>query len=407
MAVEDLFREKHILVGITGSIAAYKGAEVVSRLVQLGARVRVIMTPAAQKFVSPLTFQTLTGNSVLTDMFSGDYGRVAHVSLASEVDLVIIAPATAQTIARLANGLADELLSATVLAAKAPVLVAPAMNRNMYTHPAVRENLQKLTSLGYHVIAPEEGWLACGEVGPGRLPAPEIIVEQAARLLWSRRDFEGVTALVTAGPTREPIDPVRFISNRSSGKMGYAIARALSWRGAQVILVSGPTALDAPLGVQAIRVETAAQMHEQVLNHFPEVDLVIKAAAVADFRPEKVFSEKIKQKEGLVIELKRNPDILAELGKRKRGQILVGFAAETHDLLENAQEKMRAKNLDLIIANDVTAEGAGFEADTNIITIIRRSGEIIQLPKLTKFEAAHHILDEVNRVRKERTRIER
>ncbi len=390
-----MLKGKFITLGVTGSIAAYKAAEVASLLAKAGADVHVIMTAGACKFVAPATFAALTGNPVHTDLFGGAGGRlIPHIELA-KAHLLVVAPATANILAKAAHGLGDDLLSATILAAKGPVLFCPAMNVQMYRNPATQANIAALKRYGHRVLEPGRGQLACGEQGEGRLPEPEEIFEEIARLLGPAQDMRGLRVLVTAGGTREPIDPVRFISNYSSGKMGYALARAAAARGAAVTLVSAPTALAPPGGVQVVFVETAQQMYEAVLEHFPQADIVVKAAAVADYRPAKTAEQKIKKEgETLVIELERNPDILFELGRRKQPhQVLVGFAAETENLLANARRKLAEKNADLLVANDVTRPGAGFGADTNIVKLIYRSGETVDLPLMEKTALADRILD--------------
>jgi len=392
-----LLTNKCIVVGVTGGIAAYKAAEVVSRLVKLGAEVHVIMTASAQKFVAPLTFQTLSRQRVITSMWDEPKAwEVQHVALADKADAFLVVPATANIIGKLANGIADDMLSTTVMATTAPVIVVPAMNVHMYTNPAVQENMGKLARLGYYFVEPAEGFLACGYTGKGRLADVEEIISGLIAVVNPRQDFKGKKVLVTAGPTREPIDPVRFITNHSTGKMGYAIAGAARERGAEVTLISGPTNLDKPAGVKFIGVESARDMFSQVMEHYPEADVVIKAAAVADYRPKTVSDRKVKKKDGdLVIELERNPDILLELGKNKGGKILVGFAAETHELITYAEDKIARKNLDLIVANDVTQPGAGFATDTNIVKLVFPGGVIEELPQMSKDQVAHIILDRI------------
>jgi len=395
----EMLKGKLITLGVTGSIAAYKAAELASLLAKAGADVHVVMTAGAQKFVAPATFAALTGNPVHTDMFAGAAGAggspLPHIELA-KAHLLVVAPATANILAKAAHGVADDLLSTVILAARGPVLFCPAMNVHMYRNPATRANIATLREYGCRVLEPGAGRLACGEEGEGRLPEPAEIVAEITRLLGGpAKDLQGLSVLVTAGGTREPIDPVRFISNRSSGKMGYALARAAAARGADVTLVSAPTALPAPAGVKVVLVETAQQMFAAVLEHFPQADLVLKAAAVADYRPAKPAEQKIKKEgETLVLELTRNPDILLELGRRKKpGQVLVGFAAETENLLANARRKLAEKNVDLLVANDVTRPGAGFGADTNIVKLIYRDGKVVDLPLLEKTVLADRILD--------------
>ncbi|SHI50878.1 bifunctional phosphopantothenoylcysteine decarboxylase/phosphopantothenate--cysteine ligase CoaBC [Desulfofundulus thermosubterraneus] len=393
---------RSVILGVTGGIAAYKAAELASALVKAGALVDVVMTQAAQEFVRPLTFAALTGRPVHTALFGPPAGEaIPHIELATRADLVVIAPATANILAKLAHGLADDLLSSLVLAVTCPVLLCPAMNAYMYAHPAVQANLKRLFEMGYHVLEPEAGRLACGVEGRGRLPAPEVILEHIKGLISSPGDFGGLKVLVTAGGTREPLDPVRYISNRSSGKMGYALAAAAIQRGAAVTLVSAPTSLDPPAGAELVSVETARQMYQAVMERFSTQDVVIKAAAVADYRPKIVADQKIKKSDGtLILELEKNPDILYELGQRKEPhQTLVGFAAETEDLEANAQQKLRKKNLDLLVANDVTQPGAGFGADTNIVKLFYRDGRTQSLPVMDKKTLAHRILDAVIELR--------
>jgi len=355
------------------------------------------MTRAAANFVTPLTFREMSGNPVAADMWAEPQEwNVEHVALANWADAFLLAPATANVIGKLAAGIADDMLTTTVLATKAPVAVAPAMNSNMYLNPLVQGNIARLTALGYHFLPPEEGLLACGEEGPGRLPDPAAIVDKLDALLGGRTDLAGKRVLVTAGPTREPIDPVRYISNRSSGKMGYALAAAAAARGATVTLVTGPTELSSPPRATVVKVETAQEMRQAVLAEFAGADVVIKAAAVADYRPQTAATQKIKKRaDNLTLALTKNPDILAELGALKSGQLLVGFAAETEDLLAHAGEKLARKNLDLIVANDVTLAGAGFGADTNIVKLLYPGGRVEELPLMAKEALADVILDKI------------
>jgi phosphopantothenoylcysteine decarboxylase/phosphopantothenate--cysteine ligase len=389
-----MFVGKIIVLGVTGGIAAYKAAEIVRLLVKEGATVRVVMTRNAQEFITPLTLQTLSGNPVSTETFSlTQESEIGHIRLADTADLVLIAPATANVIAKLAHGQADDLLTTVLLATTAPVVLAPAMNVHMYAHPIVQENLRKLASLGYRLVEPQEGFLACGYEGKGRLADPEDIIEEV-RAALTKKDLSSERIIVTAGPNCEPIDPVRFISNRSTGKMGFAMARVAWCRGAEVTLVSGPTWLTPPRGVRFCPVRTAREMQQAVLEHYPQATMVVSAAAVADYRPAHVAPQKLKKGEGkFIIELARNPDILAELGQQKGNRLLVGFATETEDVLQHAERKLRSKNLDLIIANDVTQEGAGFAGDTNIVTLIDQSGKIEPLPLMSKDEVAHAVYD--------------
>lgn len=392
----DVYSGKRILVGVTGSIAAFKVAGWVSTLAKAEARVGVIMTSAATRFVGPLTFSALSGEKTYTDMFDAESGEsMAHINLGRDADLIVIAPASAQTIARLAHGLADDLLSTTVLAARSSIIICPAMNSRMYTHPATQDNLLKLRGFGYLVIEPEVGMMACKEEGPGRLPEWEQVDAFFQRAL-TNQDLAGKTIVVTAGPTREPIDPARFLSNRSSGKMGFALARAAWRRGADVMLVSGPSSLPTPVGVRRIDVETALEMHAATLELAEKADVVIKSAAVADFRAASVAREKIKKEQvGTSLELTRNPDILMELGRRKRpGQVLVGFAAESSRLEEEGARKLAAKNLDLIAVNDIVSSATGFGVDTNQILLIGREKSEL-LPLTSKAAIADLLLDRI------------
>ncbi len=393
-----MLQNKNVVLGITGGIAAYKACDIVSGLKKLNANVDVIMTRAAGEFIKPLTLQSISQNKVAIDMFQRpENWEIEHISLAKKADLLVIAPATANIIGKLANGIADDLLSTTVMATKAPVLIAPAMNTNMYTNPIVQGNIAKLKKNGVRFIAPETGRLACGDIGEGKLAPVGTIIDQIVKSLTGAKDFSGKKILITAGPTREAIDPVRFISNHSSGKMGYALAEAAVERGAGVTLISGPVALQMPYGlVSFIAVESAAEMRRAVLDGFQEAEIIIMTAAVGDFRPKWRSPEKIKKADtGLTLELEKNPDILGELGKIKGDRILVGFAAETQKLLEYAQEKLAHKNLDLIVANDLTQEGAGFNVETNIVKIIDRSGKVEEFPLMSKLELGRTILDRI------------
>lgn len=389
---------KKIVVGITGGIAAYKMASVVSALHKKGADVQVIMTAAAREIITPLTMQVLSKKHVYTDTFdSHDPANVAHINIAQSADLFLIAPATANVIAKMSYGIADDMLSTTLLAVTAPIMLAPSMNEDMYNHPTVQNNLQVLAERGVMLIEPAYGYLAEGYSGKGRLPEPEEIVALIDSYFKQSKDYQGQKVLITAGATREAIDPVRYISNHSTGKMGYALAENAASRGAEVLLISGPSKLKAPAGVELINVESAAEMYEAVINNLSWADLIIKTAAVSDYRPKTFESEKIKKGDAeLQLTLERTQDIAAEIGKRKRdNQILVGFAAESSNLIENAQHKLRAKNMDLIVANNILEEGAGFGSDTNIVTLITKSGEEISLPKLSKKELAGIILSEI------------
>jgi phosphopantothenoylcysteine decarboxylase / phosphopantothenate---cysteine ligase len=392
-----------IALGVTGGVAAYKAAELVRRLQQEKLDVQVVMTRSAREFIMPLTFAALTGQKVITEMFSADAATPAnvesaieHIAVAQRIDLLLVAPATADILAKFARGVADDFLTTLYLATKAPVIVAPAMNVNMWEHAATQENVAALRARGVHVVDPDEGYLACGMTGAGRLASLEAIVKAVCEVLGLRHDLDGETLLVTAGPTREDLDPVRFLTNRSSGKMGYALADAASRRGARVILISGPTDLAAPSGVDWVPVRTTAEMHGAVRERAGEATVIIMAAAVADYRPVAPQTQKIKRGAGhLTVELEPTEDILAELGREKGQRILVGFAAETEHVTESAQEKLTAKGADMIVANDVTREGAGFDVDTNIVTILLRGGRAIGLPKLTKFEVANRVLNHV------------
>lgn len=388
---------KNIVLGVTGGIAAYKAVEIVSRLKKAGASVHVIMTEGATKFVTPLTFRELSANPVAVKMWEEPKTwNVEHIALATLADLFLIAPATANIIGKIANGIADDMLSTTVMATKAPVILAPAMNTNMYLNPITQQNIAKLASLGYHFIEPGTGMLACGVEGPGRLAEPSTIVEYVENLTKQSCSLAGKKVLITAGGTREPLDPVRYIGNRSSGKMGYALAAAAAQRGAAVLLVSGPTNLPAPQGVAVVNVESAQEMRNAVLAEYPDADIVIKAAAVADYRSVAQAEHKIKKHdETLTILLEKNPDILAELGRLKTKQILIGFAAETEQLVTYATEKLNRKNADMIVANNVMLPDAGFNTDTNIVKLLYRDGRIEDLPKMEKTKLASIILDKI------------
>ncbi|MBM4763983.1 bifunctional phosphopantothenoylcysteine decarboxylase/phosphopantothenate--cysteine ligase CoaBC [Bacillus sp. B15-48] len=389
---------KKILLCVTGGIAVYKAAALTSKLNQAGAEVKVILSESATKFVTPLTFQSLARNEVYTDTFDEKNPKVvAHIDLADWADLVLVAPATANIIGKLANGIADDMISTTLLAVTSPIWIAPAMNVHMYDHPAVKRNMQTLVEDGYAFIEPGEGYLACGYVGKGRLEEPETIVKLvAANFQPTNKRLSGKTLVVTAGPTREKIDPVRFLTNHSTGKMGYAIAEEASKLGAKVILVSGPVALSSPPNVELIKVESAEEMFHAVIDTFNEADVVIKTAAVADYRPKTTYDNKVKKQEGgQMLELERTKDILFELGQRKAHQLLVGFAAETDNVHEYARSKLLKKNADMIVANDVKKEGAGFGSDTNIVSIFKKDGDILNLPMMSKSEVAKHLLSEV------------
>jgi phosphopantothenoylcysteine decarboxylase / phosphopantothenate---cysteine ligase len=397
-----------IALGVTGGVAAYKAAELVRRLQQENLDVQVVMTRSAREFITPLTFAALTGKKVITEMFGADdaapanvESAIEHIAVAQRIDLLLVAPATADILAHFAQGIAHDFLTTLYLATKAPVLVAPAMNVNMWEHPATQENLQKLRARGVHLVDPDEGYLACGMTGAGRLAATDAIVEKVRLVLGLRRDLEGQTVLVTAGATREDIDPVRFLTNRSSGKMGYALAEAAARRGARLVLISGPSDLAVPEGVDWVPVRSAENMRDAVRERAAEANVIIMAAAVADYRPAAAQPHKLKRSEArITLELEPTPDILAELGREDAqhavaNRILVGFAAETQALADNARSKLARKGADMIVANDVTQEGAGFDTDTNIVTLFTRDGREIPLPKLSKFEVANRILDRI------------
>ena len=390
---------KKIALGVTGGIAVYKAVDLVSRLRKQGAEVRVIMTEHAQQFVTPLTFKEISGNKVAVSMWdSNQEFNVEHIALANWADAFVVAPATANILAKMANGIADDLLSTTLLAAQAPIIVCPAMNTGMYQNSITQENIEKLQKHGVTVMPPAVGYLACGVTGPGRLPEPQQIVEFIDAFFAKKDgDMVGMKVLVTAAGTREPIDPVRFVGNRSSGKMGYAIAQAAAQRGAEVLLVTGPSALEIPPNVNGVKVETTNEMLEACMSAYGDMDVVIKAAAVADYRPRDVADQKIKKKtdDALTVVMDKNPDILKELGARKAHQVLVGFAAETQNLLDNAREKIVKKNLDMIVANDVTAAGAGFNSDTNIVKFLFPNGEVRSLEQMAKTQVANILLDTV------------
>ncbi|MBF8305234.1 MAG: Phosphopantothenoylcysteine decarboxylase / Phosphopantothenate-cysteine ligase [Acidobacteria bacterium] len=391
-----------IALGVTGGISAYKAAEVVRELQQRGLEVQVILTTHGQEFIRPLTFAALTGQKVITDMFGSEQqeanveSAIEHIAVAQTIDLLLIAPATANCLGKLANGVADDFLTTLYLATKAPVVLAPAMNVNMWEHAATRENVERLRGRGVRIVEPEAGYLACGMTGPGRLAAVEAIVDAALDALGIRQDLKKEVVLVTAGPTREAIDPVRYLSNRSSGKMGYAVAEAAFRRGARTILVSGPTALRPPEGVEHLAVTSSAEMRDAVLARLPDASVVVKAAAVADYRPQKAAAQKIRSKaKEIFLALEPTEDILAEIAPRKGNRIVVGFAAETEDLRAHAQAKLESKRLDLIVANDVTLEGNGFDSDYNTVLLLSRNGLERQLPRLRKIDVANEILNEV------------
>ncbi len=399
-----LLKGKKIVLGVTGGIAVYKAVDLVSRLRKQGAEVRVVMTEHAQQFVTPLTFKEISGNAVATSMWNSNQEfNVEHIALANWADVFVVAPATANILAKMAHGLADDLLSTTLLAAQAPIIVCPAMNTGMYENAVTQENIASLQAHGVTVMTPATGFLACGTSGAGRLPEPAVsLLSLYASLAICCCDLIGLRVLVTAAGTREPIDPVRYVGNRSSGKMGYAIAQAAAERGAEVTLVSGPSVLTPPANVKTVQVETTQQMMDACLAVYGGVDIVIKAAAVADYRPHDVADQKIKKKtdDALSVFMDKNPYIFNALGESKEKQFLLGFAAETQNLVANAKEKICKKNLDMIVANDVTLQGAGFNADTNIVKFLFPDGEVCELEKMTKAEVAEELLNTVLRLRK-------
>jgi phosphopantothenoylcysteine decarboxylase/phosphopantothenate--cysteine ligase len=398
-----------IALGVSGGIAAYKAAEIVRLVQDRGIHVQVVMTAAAQEFVRPLTFAALSGEKVITSMFGSGSGSgndqanvesaIEHIAIAQSIDALLVAPATADVLARFAQGIANDFLSTLYLATTAPVVVAPAMNVNMWNHAATQANLEVLRKRGVRIVEPGDGYLACGMTGAGRLAENETIVAAVMEALGAAQDLAGETVLVTAGPTREKIDPVRYLTNRSSGRMGYAIAEAALRRGARVLLVSGPTAIAAPGAAELTSVETAEEMLAAVLKLLPESTVVIKTAAVADFRPKAAAGQKIKRKGEMLLELEPTADILAEVARRKTSQLVVGFAAETENVLENAHKKLASKSLDAIVVNDVSREGIGFDSDRNAVTILSQS-EVVEVPETSKWEVAHRVLDQVVKLRK-------
>jgi len=397
-----------VALGVAGGIAAYKAAEIVRLLQEHGIRVQVVMTEAAQEFIKPLTFAALSGEKVITGMFAGSGteqpnidSAIEHIAVAQSIDALLVAPATADVLAKFAQGIANDFLTTLYLATTAPVVVAPAMNVNMWNHPATQANLDALRKRGVRIVEPGEGYLACGMTGPGRLAENEAIVAAAMEALGASQELTGETVLITAGPTREKIDPVRYLTNRSSGRMGYALAEAALRRGARVLLVSGPAALTPPDAAEITRVESAEQMREAVLKLLPQATIVIKTAAVSDYRPKHTASQKIKGKGALTLELEPTTDILAEIARKKDSQIIIGFAAETENALENARQKLSSKTLDAIVANDVSREGVGFDSDRNAVTIITHD-DVIEVPESTKWEVAQRVLDEIVRLRDRR-----
>lgn len=394
------------VLGVCGGIAAYKAAELARALMGRGFTVQVVMTGAAQEFVRPLTFAALTGQKVITGLFSSASAddtlasSVEHIGVAQSADVLVVAPATADMLAKFAHGIADDFLSTAYLAFTGPVVLAPAMNTNMWNHTATRDNVRTLAGRGHVIIDPDEGLLACGTTGPGRLPEPERIADIVYQTLNPRRDLEGETVLITAGPTQEPLDPVRYISNRSSGKMGYALAEAAAARGARVLLVSGPVQLAEPRGVEMIRVQTALEMRQAVIVRVPESTIVVKAAAVADYHVANVPKQKVKKSAlRLSIELDPTPDILAEVGRIKGDRLLVGFAAETENMVDEARRKLKSKNCDMVVGNLVSQQGIGFESDQNEVTLVTRAGDTIPLAKASKRDIAGRILDQILKLR--------
>jgi len=386
---------KTVVVGVTGGIAVYKALDVISTLKKQNIDVHVIMTKSACEFVNPISFQSLSQNLVVSDMFDEPKAwEIQHISLAKKADLMLVVPATANIIGKVASGIADDMLSTTIMATKAPVVFAPAMNTNMYTNPIVQDNIEKLKGYGYKFINPASGRLACGDVGEGKLADTKLICENVLSMLYPRKDLINKKVVVTAGPTIAPIDPVRFITNRSSGKMGYAIAEEARDRGAEVVLISGPTNLEPPFGITTYKVNTNEEMFNEIIKHFDTADIVIKSAAVADYKPKEYSNAKIKKSsDELNLSFIRDNDILATLGKRKKQQLLVGFAAESNDLIENAKSKLERKNLDFIVANDIMSTKTGFASNDNKVTILCRDGRAISLDEMPKREVARELFD--------------
>lgn len=407
LSMQDILKEKKILLGVTGSIAAYKAILLLRRLTQAGAQVTVVMTASAQRFITPLTFEALSGRKVHTDLFA-DADAIRHLSLAEETDLILIAPATANIIGKMANGVADDLLTTILITTRAPIVMAPAMDGEMWNNPLLQRNISILKGMGCRIVSPEEGPLASGKEAVGRLASEEAILSVVVEQLARKRDLEGESILVTAGPTREPLDPVRYISNRSSGKMGYAIARAALDRGARVILISGPTSIFPPTQAQLLRVETTEEMRRAVLRMVQESTVVVMAAAISDYRPKEIQSKKFRRTtSGVSLDLEPTSDIIAEVASQKVStgdhRILVSFAAETGDPVPQARIKLQQKGLDLIVANDITLDGAGFDSDTNIVTLLDRNGQMKNLSRLPKLQVAEHILDHVCELLKKNT----
>ena len=400
-----------IALGVTGGIAAYKAAEVVRLLQDRGIRVQVVMTRGAQEFVRPLTFAALSGEKVITGMFSSGEAHepnidsaIEHIAVAQSIDALVVVPATADVLAHFAQGIASDFLTTLYLATTAPVVVAPAMNVNMWNHPATQANLETLRQRGVRIVEPGSGYLACGMTGAGRLAENQTIVAAVLEALGASQDLEGETVMITAGPTREKIDPVRYLTNRSSGRMGYALAEAALRRGARVILITGPSTLTPPGAAEVMRVESAEEMRQAALKFLPQAGIVIKTAAVSDYRAKSASGQKIKHKGPMTLELEATPDILQELSQHKKSQIIVGFAAETENVLENARQKLLAKNLDAIVVNDVSREGVGFDSDRNAVTIITQ-GDVVEVPETTKWEVAQRVLDQIVRLRQQRARL--
>lgn len=398
-----MLKDKHIVLAVTGSIAAYKIANLASMLKKLHANITVMMTQNATNFIHPTTFETLTGNKCLIDTFDRNFQySVEHVAIAKSADVVLIAPATANVIGKLANGIADDMLTTTVMACPCKKIISPAMNTNMFENPIVLDNLEKLKRFGYEVIEPDTGYLACGDTGAGKMPSEEVLLEYILKEVLYEKDLTGVKVLVSAGPTREPIDPVRYITNHSTGKMGYAIAKHCMRRGANVTLITGQTNLPRPMFMEVVEIETAAEMFEAIKKVYQEQDIIIKSAAVADYKPTTIASEKIKKKEGdMSIPLERTTDILGFLGQEKReGQFLCGFSMETQNMLENSKQKLIKKNLDIIVANNLKQTGAGFGTDTNIVTLITKDS-VKELPIMSKAEVAKELIDTIQSYRKQ------
>ncbi len=401
-----MLKGKTVLLGVTGGIAAYKSASLASMLVKAGAEVRVLMTENAKNFINPITFESLTGHKCVSDTFDRNFEfQVEHIALAKKADIVMIAPATANVIAKLAHGIADDMLTTTVLACRCPKLIAPAMNTAMYENPVTQDNMKLLVKYGMEIIEPASGYLACGDTGTGKMPEPETLMEYIYRYLAFPKDMDGMKVMITAGPTQEAVDPVRYITNHSSGKMGYSIARMCMLRGADVTLVTGKTALRPPMFVKTVPIVSAKDMYEAVISESDDMDIIIKAAAVADYRPRNVASEKVKKSgDHMSIELERTDDILKYLGEHKReGQFLCGFSMETENMIENSKKKLEKKNLDMIVANNLKVQGAGFGTDTNIVTLITKD-TIAELPIMGKEEVASYLLDKIMEMKNKETK---